>query len=103
MKEMAWTGNFLLVDREDISHQEAVKLSVAQVVGEIQRDLLAVKQVDCSPKNRVDLFVAEGLGSRKNQLGLEPFANREGGSPFPCQDRFEELVFLGQRHVPDTH
>ncbi len=103
MKEMARPRDFLLVDRENVPHQKAVELSIAQVVREVERDLLAVEQVDRSPQNRVDLVVAEGFRSRKYQLGFEPLANRQGGSPFPSQDRFEKLVFLGQRHVPDAH
>ena len=40
----------LLIDRKDVTHQQTIELSIAQVVGKVQRDLLAVEQLDGLPK-----------------------------------------------------
>ena len=64
-----------------------------RVVGELEHDPLVIQLLNRLPQQVMQLLVFERIGVRQSQLRFEPLADRQHGSPFPCQDGREVLVF----------
>ena len=83
MQIVSVIGDAFLVGREDIPRDQAIELSIAQVVGQVQDDPLFVEFLDRLPENTPQLSIIQRLRIRKFQFGLKPLTDREGWSTLP--------------------
>jgi hypothetical protein len=69
-------ADHLLVRRQNIAVDQAVKLPIGQVIGEVEHHVLFVQPADGLVEIIADLLIRQIIGMRQFELRLEPFANR---------------------------
>lgn len=85
--------------RENVAEDQAIKLPVAQVVGEIEDDSPGVEPLDRLREQRAKLLIVELIGRRQSQLGLEPLRDRQDGRSLPRQHLGQELILIRRRQA----
>src|SRR5438046_1432705 len=89
----------LLGRRQDVAQDQAIKLPIAQMVGEVEHDAARVEPLDRLREQRAELLVVELIRRRQNQLGIEPLRDRQDGRTLPSQHLGEELILIRRRQT----
>lgn len=99
MEVVARLIDFLFEGGEDVSRDEAIKLTVAEMVGEIEDNTLCVESMDGFPQESGDIFFVKRFRAREFEFRFEPHTYRENGGAFPGEHGSEKLVFGFDRHA----
>lgn len=99
MEVVARLIDFLFEGGEDVSGDEAIKLSVAEMIGEIEDDALGVESMDGFPEEAGDIVFVEGFWVGEFEFWFEPHADREDGSAFPGEHGCEKFVLGFNGHA----
>ena len=80
----------LFVRRQNIAEDQAVELVVAQVIGEIEHDVLLEQLFDRGPQHERKLMLAEPIRVRQHQRRIEPLARSAASAPVPIRASIRE-------------
>lgn len=75
--------DFFLVGRQDVANDQLIELTIAEMIGELEHDLLVEQRLDGCPQQLVQVIVIEMALGRQNQFRFKPLRDRQSGRAFP--------------------